>query len=53
MATAVKKNVCLIVIDGWGISDEIKGEHSIESTTDRVSSGQVSSCVRGVGFACK
>ena len=26
MATAVKKNVCLIVIDGWGISEETRGE---------------------------
>jgi len=25
MATAVKRNVCLIVIDGWGISEETKG----------------------------
>jgi bisphosphoglycerate-independent phosphoglycerate mutase (AlkP superfamily) len=31
MAAAVKKSmksVCLIVIDGWGISDETRGELS-------------------------
>ena len=27
MAAAVKKNVCLIVIDGWGISEEVKGNN--------------------------
>ena len=26
MAAAVKKNVCLVVIDGWGISEETRGE---------------------------
>lgn len=32
MAVSVKKNVCLIVIDGWGISDETNGERAVISS---------------------
>lgn len=31
MAASVKKKVCLIVIDGWGISDETNGERAVIS----------------------
>lgn len=33
MAVPVKKNVCLIVIDGWGISDETNGERAVIPST--------------------
>ena len=29
MTAAAKKTVCLVVIDGWGISDETKGERAM------------------------